>query len=367
MSTGTQPLAGQAVFEDEHKAYRESFRTFLARRVAPHYGQWRRQGRMPRELFSSCGEDGFLGMQVPERYGGPGVEDRRFGTVIVQEAMRANASALALALIGHNDAAVAALVSHGSDSQQAAWLSALASGAALAAIVDGDIRLEGRSVTGNATFVVQGAQADLFVVLAASRNDSTERRLVLVERGADGVSVDQSQPPIGLEAAALAAVSFDHAGAEVLGDGTRPARELAMDLELGLATPALAGARAAFETTLAYVADRKAFGQPIASFQNTRHQLASVSASIAAAEAFHGACLQQRVAGVLTVATAAAAKLHCTELYGDVVDRGVQLHGGYGYMLEYEIAHAYADARFWRLYGGSSEAMKETIADELFH
>jgi alkylation response protein AidB-like acyl-CoA dehydrogenase len=365
-ATGTATVGElPPLFEDEHNAYRESYRTFLERRVLPSSADWRREGRIPRELFRACADHGFLGMPVPEQYGGPGVQDPRFGIVLAQEAMRASVPELALALLGHTDAAVAAIVRRGSEAQRARWLPGLASGDTLAAIAYGDLLLAGNRVLGTCTSAVQGAQADLFLLVASIGDDSNERRLLLVDREAEGVAVEPCDPTIGLDAAAFAAISFDRAPCSVLGDAHRGPGEATTDFQLGLAASALAGAQKAFATTLTYVANRKAFGQAIASFQHTRHVLARDSASLAAAEAFLDRCIRLLLAGTLTASRAAALKLYCTELYGAVTDHGVQLHGGYGYILEYEIARAYGDARFWRLHGGSSEAMQDVVAHEL--
>ena len=363
MSTTT--VSEQPLFEDEHKAYRESFRTFLERSVVRSCTEWRREGQIPRELFGACAGHGFLGMQVPEQYRGPDVQDPRFGIVLAQEAMGAGVPELALALCGHTDGVVAAIVHHGSEAQRARWLPGLASGDTLGAIAYGDLRFAGDRVDGTSDFVVQGAQADLFLLVASIGDEPNEQRLLLVDRKAEGVGARPCDPTIGLGAAAFADISLDAAPYSMLGDTDAAPREATIDFQLGLATSALAGAQRAFATTLTYVADRKAFGQPIASFENTRHVLARAAASLDAAEAFLGQCIRDRLSGALTFARTAALKLHCTELYGAVVDHGVQLHGGYGYILEYEIAHAYADARFWRLYGGSSEAMRDVIAHEL--
>jgi acyl-CoA dehydrogenase len=362
MSAETVEARSREIFGDEHKAYRDSFRTFLSRRVVPAYSEWSRQGRIPREIFRVAGADGFLGMQVPEEYGGPGVDDPCFGIVAVQEAMLAGAPALALALIGHNEAVVPAVARHRSEDERAQWLPRFASGEALGAVVQGELTIDGgpeeRTIDGRATFVVQGVDAELLLVVAGEL-------AVLVERDAQGVTIEPSSPSIGLESAGLADVQFQGTRATPLGEDGGAARELLADLELALAVSALAGARAALAITVAYVLDRKAFGQPIASFQNTRHALAAASADVDAGQAFVEICVRERLVGRLPHARAAALKLHCTELYGSVVDAGVQLHGGYGYIMEYPIAHAYADARFWRLYGGTSEAMKEVIARDL--
>jgi alkylation response protein AidB-like acyl-CoA dehydrogenase len=366
MSADVPELTGAPLLDDEHKAYRESFRTFLSRRVVPHYPRWRLEGRIPRELFRIAGEHGFLGMQVPEDHGGAGVEDPRFGAVVAEEAMRAGAPALALALIAHNQVGVAAVVRHGSAQQRSTWLPRLASGDALAAVAIGELRISEREVVdGTAPFVVQGVNADLLVVIGECVEQPASTRAVLVERAATGVTLEPSPPAIGLQAAGLADFVFERASGAPLGDGDGPARELRAELELALAVTALAGAHAAMAITVDYVLERKAFGQPIASFQNTRHALGAAAADLDAAQAFVDACMRERLAGRLRPPRAAAVKLHCTELYGTVVDAGVQLHGGYGYMMEYPIAHAYADARFWRLCGATSEQCKDAIADSV--
>jgi alkylation response protein AidB-like acyl-CoA dehydrogenase len=288
-------------------------------------------------------------MRVPEEYGGAGVEDPRFGVVVGEEAMLARVPALALALITHSDVALPAILRGG----PAALLPGLASAETLATVVQGDLVLAGASVGGEAHFVVNGTIADLFVVVA-------DRTLVVVPSDSPGVQVEPSEPPIGLEAAGFATVRFDGArGVELAG----PAEQLEIDQAVALAATALAGARAALATTLEYVADRKAFGQPIAAFQNTRRELAAVAAEIEVGAAFVEASL---ASGSLGLTAAAAGKVFCSELYGRAVDVGVQLHGGYGYMMEYEIAHAYADARFWRLYGARNEEMLDAVARSLF-
>jgi alkylation response protein AidB-like acyl-CoA dehydrogenase len=332
----------------------------------PHYSRWRREGRIPRELFRIAGEHGFLGMQVPEDHGGAGVEDPRFGFVVAEEAMRAGAPALALALIAHNEVGVPAVVRHGSEQQRSIWLPRLASGDAIAAVAIGELRISDRGlVDGTVPFVVQGVDADLLVVIGRSDGEPGSRRAVLVESAATGVTLEPSPPAIGLDAAGLAELAFHRVAGASLGDGDSSARELRAEFELALAVTALAGAQAAMAITVEYVLERKAFGQPLASFQNTRHVLGGARADLDAGQAFVNACVRERLIGRLSAARAAAVKLHSTELYGAVVDAGVQLHGGYGYMMEYPIAHAYADARFWRLCGGTSEQLRDAIADSV--
>jgi alkylation response protein AidB-like acyl-CoA dehydrogenase len=334
----------------ERSDYRDSFRTFVAREVVPAYPAWAAACRIPRELLRIAGEHGYLGMRVPEEHGGAGVEDPRFGTVVGEEAMLARVPALALVLVTHSEIALPAIL-RGAGHE---WLPGLASGETLATVVQGEVAIDGDGrLRGGAPFVVSGTAADLFVVAAGEA-------LVVVPSDSPGVQVEPSEPPVGLEAAGFATVRFDGARGVALSGSVE---QLEIDQAVALAVTALAGARAALATTLEYVAERKAFGQPIAAFQNTRRELAAVAAQIEVGAGFVEASL---TSGSAAMRTAAAGKVFCSELYGRAVDVGVQLHGGYGYMMEYEIAHAYADARFWRLYGARNEEMLDAVARSLF-
>jgi acyl-CoA dehydrogenase len=332
------------LFDEEHDAFRESARTFLRREVVPHYDAWRRAGGIPRDLLRTAAEHGFLGMRVPEEHGGAGVDDLRFGVVFAQEAMAAGAHDLALIAALHNDVALPALLRASRED--------LLPG--LAAVVSGDLTIEGSAVNGSASFVVAGLEADAFVV---ATRDGT---IALVERDARGVSVAPGDSPIGLLASGLTEVTFASVAAVVL---DRASHELAIDRDLALAVTALAGARSALATTVAYVGERKAFGQPIASFENTRHALARVLAELWSAEALLEGALRDRLAGSLEIAHSAAVNVRSCAVYDHAVDTGVQLHGGYGYILEYPIAHAFADARFWSL---QATARVDDIVSALF-
>lgn len=362
------------LFDDDHRAYRESVDTFLVRRVVPEYPDWRRAGVIPRELYKQAAADGFLAMSVPEQHGGTGVEDPRFGIVVTQQAMLAGAPALALALSAANDVAIPAVLRDGSELQHGALLPRLADATIIGTVVVGDIAIRDAAapdpngppgqvtLDGAATYVVQGVDAELLVIVGHDGSDERTPRAALANSGKPGFTVTPSDPGIGLQAAGLADIELADAPGQALGAGPGPAERILADLQLSLAVSAVAGARAALTIATDYVLDRKAFGQPIAQFENTRQMLGEAAANLEAGQAFLDRGIAQRLAAQLTPARAAALKLHCTELFGAVVDAGLQLHGGYGYIMEYPIAHAYADARFWRLYGGTSQAMKDVVA-----
>jgi long-chain-acyl-CoA dehydrogenase len=349
------------LFGPEHDDYRESFRTFCEREVKPAYGGWAGDRRIPPEIFGHAGEQGYLGMCVPEDNGGLGIDDPRFGAVIGEEAMRAGAPALALALTMHSDVALPAILRGAPEDWQREHLPGLASGERLATVVRGEIELKGEALSGEARMVINGTAAEDFVVVCSTGDG--ERALALISSVASGFSVEPSDPPIGLDPAGLATVRFDGAQATRL---EAQVEALEADEAFALAATAVAGTRAALAITTEYVSDRRAFGIPIADFQNTRRVIAEVTADADVAEAFVERALRLKLAGSLDPRTAAVAKLFCTELYGRAVDTGLQLHGGYGYIMEYEIAHAFADARFWRLAGTPNQRAKDAIGASLF-
>ena len=298
------------IFEDEHATYREAFRQFLKQETTEDV----------RAVFAKAAEHGFASMAVAEDRGGAGIEDRRFGVIVAEELAHAGCAALGLIMATHNDVCVRAL----GDRAQADRLVAFA-----------HHRLER---------VVGGLYADDVVMVA---EDGRVTVAPIENRQA-------SEEGLGLAGAGFADLE--------IGEPTElQAPELAVDVQFAIAVLALAGARHALELTLAYVVDRKAFGVPIASFENTRFALAGVSAEIEAAQAFLDDC----VLGDRTPARAATAKLVATGLQDRAVDVGVQLHGGYGYMVEYPISLAYADARFLRLYGGADHELKTALAGAL--
>jgi alkylation response protein AidB-like acyl-CoA dehydrogenase len=381
----------RSLFEDVHEDFRASFRTFLEREVLGddgRYGEWERAGIVPREVFALAGKGGFLGMAVPEAYGGAGAEDFRLNLVIGEETQRAGVGSFGLGITLHNDICLPYFLSYCTEPQRERWLDGIASGELITALamtepgIGSDLaamstsaRREGDHyvVNGTKTFITNGINADL-VILAVKTNPSERHRgisLMIVERGMAGFERGRNLEKIGQHAQDTAELSFAdvHVPVEnLLGQEGEGFRYLVSNLpqeRLSIAASAVAAAEAAIGWTLEYVRERKAFGQPIGSFQSSRFTLAELHGETQIARAFVDQCARALNSGELSAEDAATAKWWCTDLQGRVVDRCLQLHGGYGYMLEYPIARAFADARVTRIYGGANEIMKEIVGRSL--
>jgi alkylation response protein AidB-like acyl-CoA dehydrogenase len=380
----------RTLFDDIHVDFRASFRTFLERAVIGEdgrYGEWERAGIVPREVFALAGRGGFLGMAVPERYGGAGAEDFRLNMIIGEEAELAGVGPLGLGITLHNDICLPYFLSYCSEEQRERWLGGIASGELITALAMTEpgagsdmasmstrARREGDHyvVDGTKTFITNGINADLVIVAVKTRaggprKDHRGISLVVIERGMDGFERGRNLEKIGQHAQDTAELSFSEVHvpvANLLGEEGQGFRYLVSNLpqeRLSIAASAVAAAEAALGWTLDYVRERQAFGQPIGSFQNSRFTLAEIRTETEIARTFIDRCVEALNADELTAEDAAMAKWWCTELQGRVVDRCLQLHGGYGYMLEYPIARAYADARVTRIYGGANEIMKEIV------
>jgi alkylation response protein AidB-like acyl-CoA dehydrogenase len=378
----------RTLFEDVHEEFRAAFRAFLEREAVPNHPKWEAEGIVDRELFRVAGANGFLGIEVPEELGGGGVSDFRFNVVIAEELQRADVNAAGLGITLHNDVCLPYFLRLTNDEQKRRWLPGICSGEQITAIAmtepgigsdlasmtttairDGDHYV----VNGSKTFITNGINADL--VVTAVKTDPSQRHrgmsLLVLERGMGGFERGRNLDKIGMHAQDTAELFFDDVHVPIenrLGDEGAGFVQLVANLpreRLSIAVTGVAAARAAFERTLAYATKRSAFGQPIASFQHNRFVLAEMATEIEIGESFIDRCVLALDAGELTAEEAAMAKWWCTELQGKVVDRGVQLHGGYGYMSEYPIARAYADARITRIYGGTTEIMKEIIGRSL--
>lgn len=378
----------RTLFTQDHEDFRLLVRDFLAREVVPEYERWRTEGLVPRELFTALGKLGIIGTSIPEEYGGGGQDDYRYNVVIQEETARAGVTLGGLRT--HLDVVVPYFLGLANEEQRARWFPGLADGRLYTAIAmtepgtgsdlagikttavrDGDHFV----VNGAKTFITGGYHADLVIVVARTAAEPDNRRaglsLIVVEKGMPGFSVGRKLDKLGLTVQDTVELSFADVRVpvtNVLGEEgaafTHLGRNLAQE-RLAIAVGAVAQSRAAIDMTIAYVRDRKVFGQPVANFQNTKFELAAMAAELEAAQALLDAAISARVAGELSVADAAKTKLFCTEMQGRVVDRCVQLHGGYGYILEYPIARLYADARVSRIYGGTSEVMKTIISKSL--
>jgi acyl-CoA dehydrogenase len=378
----------RTLFAQDHDDFRLLVRDFLAREVVPDYEEWRSAGLVPRELFTALGKLGIIGTAIPEEYGGGGQDDYRYNVVIQEECARAIVTLGGLRT--HLDVVIPYFTGLANDEQRARWFPGLASGDLYTAIAMSEpgagSDLAGIATTavrdgadyvlnGAKTFITGGYHADLVIVVARTATDPDNRRgglsLLVAERGMPGFTVGRKLDKLGLTVQDTVELSFADVrvpAANLLGaEGAAFSllgRNLAQE-RLAIAVGAVAQTRAAIDLTISYVRDRTVFGKPVAHFQNTKFELAAMSAELEAAQAMLDAAITAHVAGELSPVDAARTKLFCTETQGRTVDRCLQLHGGYGYILEYPIARLYADARVTRIYGGTSEVMKTIISKSL--
>jgi alkylation response protein AidB-like acyl-CoA dehydrogenase len=374
-------------FEPEHQAFAEAFRAFVDKTMVPNYLDWERAGITPREVFTDAGRSGFLGMAVPEEYGGGGVADFRFNQALDEQIAMAGVTGSGLGMALHNDTCLPYFLAFCTDEQKQRWLPGIASGELITAVAmtepgagsdltgirtsakrDGDHYV----VNGSKTFITNGINADLVITAVRTGEDRHKGiSLLIIERGMPGFERGRNLEKLGLHSQDTAELSFVDVRvpvANLLGEEGEGFSQLTQKLpqeRMSIAVAGVAESRAAFELTLQYVQDRKAFGTSIGSFQNTKFVLAEIATEVDIAQAFVDQCVDRLNDNELTPADAAKAKWWTTELQGRVLDRCVQLHGGYGYMSEYPISRAYRDARVTRIYGGSTEIMKGVISKSL--
>lgn len=374
-------------FEDEHHAYRESVAAFLEKEVVPHYSAWEKAGIVPRDLFTRLGALGALGFAVPKEFGGAGVADFRYTVILQEEAARLGVSSAILGPALQAAICLPYFLDLTTDEQRARWLPGIASGDLITAVAmtepgagsdlsgirtkavrdGGDYVIDGAK-----TFITNGINADL--VITAVRTDEHPHRglsLIVVERDTPGFERGRKLEMVGLHAQDTVELVFTGArvpAANLLGAQGEGFFGMTRNLpqeRISVAVSGLAQASAAFEWTVGYVRERNAFGKPIGSLQVIRHRLAELATEIEVAQHYLDCCILALNNGELTPVDAAKAKWWCTELQGRVVDACVQLHGGYGYMVEYPIARAWQDSRVSRIYAGTTEIMKEIIGRSL--
>ncbi|GGK95290.1 acyl-CoA dehydrogenase family protein [Nocardia jinanensis] len=376
----------RTLFEPEHELFRESYRKFLETNVAPFHDQWAERGVVDRSVWLEAGKQGFLGMAMPEEYGGGGVKDFRYNAIITEESVRGQYSGLGFGL--HNDVIAPYLLELANDEQKQRWLPKFCSGELITAIAmtepgtGSDLQgIKTRAVrdgddwvlNGAKTFITNGINSDIVIVVAQTDPSAGALgfSLLVVERGMPGFERGRNLDKLGLKAQDTAELSFSDVrvpAANLLGEEGKGFIHLMQNLpqeRLSIAVMAAAAMETCLEYTCQYVRDRKAFGKPIGALQNTRFVLAELATKATAVRVLVDRSITELNAGTLSAEDAAMAKWWSTEEQVDLIDRCLQLHGGYGYMREYPIAQAYLDARVQTIYGGTTEIMKEIIGRSL--
>jgi long-chain-acyl-CoA dehydrogenase len=375
-------------YEPEHEAFAEAFRAFVDKAMVPHYLDWEQAGITPREVFTEAGRSGFLGMAVPEEFGGGGVSDFRFNQALDEQIALAGVTGAGLGIALHNDTCLPYFLSFCDADQRTRWLPGIASGELITAVAmtepgagsdlsgirtsakrDGDHYV----VNGAKTFITNGINADLVITAVRTGEDRHQGiSLMIIERGMAGFERGRNLDKLGLHSQDTAELSFADVRVPVEnllggeeGLGFAQLTQKLPQERMSIAVAGLGEAQAALQNTLRYVRERKAFGTTIGSFQNTKFVLAEIATEVDVAQAFVDRCVDRLNTGELSAADAAKAKWWCTELQGRVIDRCLQLHGGYGFMSEYPISRAYADARVTRIYGGTTEIMKSVVSKSL--
>ncbi len=376
----------RTLFEPEHELFRESYQKFLAQHVAPNHEKWEEQNIVDRDVWVEAGKQGFLGTAVPEEFGGGGVKDFRYNAIITEETTKGGFSGIGFTL--HNDVVAPYLLELTNEEQKQRWLPGFASGELISAIAmtepgtgsdlqgiktkavrDGDHWV----LNGSKTFITNGINADIIIVVACTDPDKGAQgfSLLVVERDMPGFERGRNLDKIGMKAQDTAELSFTDVrvpAANLLGEEGMGFFYLMKNLpqeRLSIAVVAAAAMESVLESTILYCRVRKAFGKSIGSFQNTRFVLAELATETTAVRILVDKFIEQLNAEKLTVQEAAMAKWWTTEAQVKLIDRCLQLHGGYGYMKEYPVAKAYMDSRVQTIYGGTTEIMKEIIGRSL--
>ena len=372
----------RTLFSAEHETFRDSVRRFMDEEVKPNDDRWQEQGYVDRDVWKKAGANGFLCPTMPEEYGGAGA-DRRYSVILMEEQARANNSSIGFSL--HSEIVAPYLNRYGSDELKRKYLPKMATGELIGAIAmtepgtGSDLQSVKTSairkgdkyvVNGSKTFITNGWNADLVIVVA--KTDPTKgakgTSLIVVDTTMHGFTKGKRLKKMGLKGQDTAELFFDNVevpAENLLGQEGNGFIYLMQELpweRMQIALSAVAKSEAAIGWTIDYVRERKAFGRPVAGFQNTRFKLAEAATQVQVARVFVDKCIELLLEGKLDAATAAMAKYWVSDLEGKVIDECLQLHGGYGFMWEFPIARAYVDARVARIYGGTNEIMKEVIS-----
>jgi alkylation response protein AidB-like acyl-CoA dehydrogenase len=374
------------IFDEEHEAFRRTVRSFLDKEVVPHHDQWEKDGIVSREVWLAAGRQGLLGFDVPEEYGGGGVRDFRYNLVLAEEMTLSGIHGPGFPL--HNDIIVPYLTSLGTDEQKRRWLPGCCSGELVTAIAmtepGAGSDLQGIRTTavdkgdhyvlnGSKTFISNGILSDLVIVVARTNPDAGAQgfSLLVVERGMAGFERGRNLEKVGQHAQDTAELFFDNVVVpkeNLLGEEGSGFISLMVNLpqeRLSIAMIAAAACEAILQMSLDYAKEREAFGRPIGKFQHNRFLLAEMATETHIARVFVDDCVRRHNRGDLDASGASMAKWWTTELQTKLVDRAVQLHGGYGYMMEYPIAKAFVNSRIQTIYGGTTEIQKEIIGRSL--
>lgn len=372
------------IFEEEHEMFRDSFRKFVEREITPNNEKWEEEGAVSRELWLKAGENGFLCMDAPEEYGGVGLDDFRYNMIVGEELIRGGTSAPGFTL--QNDVVAPYILNQANDEQKKRWMPGMISGETITSIAmtepntgsdlqgvrttaidQGDHYL----VNGQKTFITNGVLSNFCIVVARTNPDPKAGHqgisLIVVETPCEGYAPPKKLDKIGLRGQDTAELFFDNVKVpkeNLLGKEGQGFIYLMQNLpkeRLTIAVSAIAACEAALDMTLDYVKERTAFGRPIGKFQNSRFKLAEMKTEIHIGRLFVDHCVMKLNEGKLSPAEASMAKYWTSELQKRVVDECLQLHGGYGYMMEYPIAKMFLDGRVQTIYGGTTEIMKEII------
>src|SRR6201987_1206535 len=376
------------LYGPDPEAFREVVQAYVKREVIPNQQRWEQDRNVGRQAWLAAGKQSIIGLLIPERFSGAGTDDFRYRCVVMEELAQACATWLSSGFGLQDDIAIPYLVDLGTEEQQARWLPKMATGECIGAIAmtepGAGSDLQGIRTTavrdgddwvlnGAKTFITNGINSDLVIVVARTDPDAGARgiSLLVVERGMPGFTRGRKLDKICLHGQDTAELFFDDVrvpAANLLGregGGFVHLMERLPRERMSIAMLALASVRAALDWTVEYTRQRPAFGQPLAAFQNTAFELATAVTEVDVLEAYLDKAVLALNEGTLTAVDAAKAKLWATEVQHRVLDRCLQLFGGYGYMAEYPIARAYADARVQTIYGGTSEIMKTIIARDL--
>ena len=379
----------RTLFNEEHEMFREAVRGFVETEIRPNVERWHDQGYVDREMFKKAGDMGLLGMEVDEQWGGGGMNDYRFNAVLTEELAKADSGSVIVGIQTINDLVIPYLQRFANDEQKERFLKPLCSGEKIAAIAMTEpeagadlagIRTLARdngdgsfTVNGAKTFISNGVQADFTIIVAITDPEKGRAgiSLLIVEDGMEGYTKTGPLKKVGLKSQDTAELSFENVqvpAENLLGErgaGFGYLRHNLAQERLSIAVGSVATSRRAFDLVYQHSQDRKTFGNRLVDHQAYRWELAKMVQGLQAAQSFVDACIEAKVKGELDETTAAMAKYHTTELQIEVVNQALQLHGGYGFMMEYPIATHYLDSRVQPIYGGPNEIMLEIISRKL--